>query len=112
MRAGMKTAGLGSSVLSHYHNDLTREVILYVRNGWHTRQASMAGPPASTVREFCKFLPYGQEDPAFRPNILAEVMVMNECVKIVHMLLCFAGISGDMSTFHFESAFVHVTFQV
>ncbi len=49
MRAGMKTAGLGSSVLSHDHNDLTREVILYVRNGWHTRQASMAGPPPSSA---------------------------------------------------------------
>ncbi len=35
VRAGMKTAGLGSSVLSHDRNDLTREVILYVRNGWH-----------------------------------------------------------------------------
>jgi hypothetical protein len=35
---------------------------------------------------------------------------MNECVKIVHMLLCFVGINGDMSTFHFESAYVHVTF--
>ncbi len=33
VRAGRKTAGLGSSVLSHDHNDLTREVILYVRNG-------------------------------------------------------------------------------
>lgn len=71
VHAGRKMAGLGSSVLSHDHNDLTREVILYVRNGWHTRQASMAGPPTSTVREFCKFLPYGQEGPAFRPNILA-----------------------------------------
>jgi hypothetical protein len=37
-------------------------------------------------------------------------MLMNECVKIVHMLLCFVGINGDMSTFHFESAYVHVTF--
>lgn len=33
-------------------------------------------------------------------------MLMNECVKIVHMFLCFVGISGDMSTFHFESAYV------
>jgi hypothetical protein len=31
----------------------------------------MAGARASTVREFCNFLPYGQEGPAFRPNILA-----------------------------------------
>jgi hypothetical protein len=37
-------------------------------------------------------------------------MLMNECAKVVHMLLCFVGISGDMSTFHFESAYVHVTF--
>jgi len=40
-------------------------------NWLHTRQASMAGARASTVREFCNFLPYGQEGPAFRPNILA-----------------------------------------
>jgi hypothetical protein len=39
-------------------------------------------------------------------------MLMSGCVKIVHMLLCFVGISGDMSTFHFESAYVHVTFLV
>ncbi len=68
VRAGRKTAGLGSSVLSH--DDLTREVILYVRNGC-TLDRPVWQALALVQWEFCNFLPYGQEGPAFRPNILA-----------------------------------------